>query len=1237
MIAVFHSRMAKGFLTCWKACMIASALVLTLVATSANAQSIFAALSGTVADPSGAVISNARVEIQNVESKVVRVFVTDKSGYFSVSQLPIGTYNVTVTADGFQQWVGSGIVLHGMENKSLNIPLKVGSTNATVEVSASEGEINITDSGAKASVITSEQLQHLTMIGRNATEILRIIPGAAQVSLGGSNQPSSDGSMIGINGFTVNGNAGGMSAVSINGQSGQGLSINQDGQNVEDPGAPGAATPVNPNPDMISEVSVLTSNYGADNAKGPVVINSLSKSGGSAFHGDFHSYFRNSALNAEQAYAKLQESEAGYNKGYLKVPSHNYDPGFDIGGPILIPGTSFNKERKKFFFHESFESYLQLFDGGINTAFVPTANMISTGDFSPMGTAAYAASSKLGFGAISAVPTTPSQVGPAFRSGCSINGGVMNKACIDPAAQLWLQNSLPTPTLSSPNPLGYNYVSPVQETQNDYHNMAKVDVNLSDKTKMYVTWSHQQENANMTLGLWQGSGNGVIPSPSPTIGANSSDLYTFNFVRILSPTVTVEARVGYTHEYMPGKPGAPNKVLRKDMNFPLTGVFSNPNAPVATSWGGSIPNIGDIGHDYHPTFYAEKGIPSTGADLTKVMKTHTIKVGYLWEKIYNAQDAWAQYQGVFSYGPWNTFFTGNNYADILMGANEGYFEQALPPAMQMEQKATSFYATDHWKLNRHITLDYGLRLEHFGAPYANNQWGLAAFTPSAYQSSGTNPGVSWHSLNSSTPISGNTESFLVYSPRVGAAIDLFGNGKTVLRGGWGAYRYGVNLQTYQGAANTAVGSLGWSAPGSAISWENIDQFKNGGGGSTASCAANVSGGIDAGNNHCAPTVTWGVPTDFSNSTIYVADVRNHDQPYTVTYSLNIDQQLPAKFLGEVSYVGNHSDLTQSSINMNSVPIGAMTAASVTQTCQGLDTNSDPATQLNNQLNDSYCQQRFRPFPKYQAVNAPESSAIAQYDSFQSSLTRSAGFATLSFNYAFSKNLANSNQSGAMKDYGRSEYWTLANFNRAQVFNASYIFTLPKFNIEHRLLSGLANGWELSGITQIQSGAMLTANTGYQFSMSNAAAAQFLAGTPDVTVAPILTCDPKTGLKKGQFANPSCFKVPTNTSGTIGNGRFPYLAGPKYWNSDIAIHKAFSITEQQKLDVRFSAFDFMNHALPSFVAGGDNNLKLQFDSSGKLTNATDTTHACPGALCQAFGYADVHYGQRRLEVSAKYSF
>jgi hypothetical protein len=1249
LVRLSNLRLARGVQTGFRACLIAVAIGLFLMGSSAAfAQSIFATMSGTVTDSTGALVIGAKVQVQNADTKLVRAFVTDKSGYFSATDLPIGTYNVTVVAKGFEQWVGSGIVLHGMEDRNLTVPLKIGAASEIVEVSASSGQIDITDSGAKAETLTSDDLEKEPLIGRNATEILRIIPGAAQITLGGTNRPAADGSVIGVNGFVANGsNAGGMAAVSINGQSGQGISINEDGQNAEDPGAPGAATPVNPNPDMIAEVSILTSNYGADNAKGPVVINALSKSGGSAIHGDAHFYARNSSLNAEDAFSKAEEVTNGQPKGYLVVPNHFYYPGADIGGPVYIPHTRFNSTAKtKLFFHESFEAYLQLIDGGINTAFVPTANMISTGDFSQLASWDPSGGTQGGFWGIgdipqlSATPTTQAAQLLTERPGCSITNGTMTQGCIDPNSQLWLKASLPTPTLSAPNAHGDNYVSPVQEPQNDYHNMAKIDIEFSDNTKAYISWSHQQEVATMPLGLWQGSGNGIIPAPSSTIANNASDLYTFNFMHIFSPSLTVEARIGYTHEYMPGQPGDPAKVLRSQMGFPLTGVFGNPNAPVATSWSGSIPGIGDVGHDYHPTFYAEKGIPSTGADLTKVIRTHTLKAGYLWENLYNAQDAWGQYQGVFGYGYWNTNFTGNNYADILMGANQGYFEQDLPPTMKMGQVSTSFYATDHWKFNRHVTIDYGMRLEHFGAPTASDPWGLAAFDPSQYAPQSTagtqNPGLSWYSLNPNTPPSGNTESFLVLTPRFGAAIDVFGNGKTVVRGGWGEYRYAVNMQTYQGAANTAAGSFGWSSPGSAASWEDIDKFKNNGGGTSTSCTADANGGIDVTSGtpgaHCAPTISLGTPTNFANGSITAADVRNHDQPYTITYSLNIDQQLPSRFMAEISYVGNHSNLTQNGVNMNPVPVGAMssTAVGANSICVG------QGATYTAQATSGYCQQQFRPYPYYQTLTAIESSSISQYDSFQAQLTRSVGWSTLNFNYAFSKNMGDSNQAGAFKDWGEKEYWTPSNQDRAHVFNASYIFSTPKMSLANHFVNGLANGWQLSGVTQIQSGAMLTAVTGSQFDIANASNGVLLVGSPDVTVAPILTCNPKSGLHKGQYANPSCFTLPLNAGQGIGNTRFPYLAGPKYWNSDLALQKSINVKEQQHLDLRFSAFNFMNHALPSFQ-GGDSNLKLNFTSAGVLSNATDSVNACPGPNCAAFGYDDYHYGQRRLEVSAKYSF
>ena len=175
---------------------------------------------------------------------------------------------------------------------------------------------------------------------------------------------------------------------------------------------------------------------------------------------------------------------------------------------------------------------------------------------------------------------------------------------------------------------------------------------------------------------------------------------------------------------------------------------------------------------------------------------------------------------------------------------------------------------------------------------------------------------------------------------------------------------------------------------------------------------------------------------------------------------------------------------------------------------------------------------------------------------------------------------------------------------------------------------------------MQSGAQLTAASNYQFNMANGPSGVALVGSPDVSVYPVITCNPKSGLHSHQFANPDCFALPSGTN--YGNGRMPYLNGPMYWNSDATLIKRFQIKEKQNLEVRFSGFNFLNHALPSFT-GGDNNLHLNFNSTtGKLSNGNGTSQAngggkCPGPTCEDFGYADYTYGHRELEFGAKYSF
>ena len=1213
-----------------------SAGFLAICVQPASAQSIFANLSGTVTDASGALVAGAKVTVQNAGTKVSTLLTTNGAGYFSATQLPTGTYNVTAEAKGFVKYRASGIVLNSSDDKTLSISLRVGAENETVEVSATAGEVAITDSGEKSDLISAKELNELSLVGRNATEYLKILPGAALSANGGVNKLAYSGEVVGINGFAVNNQAGGLSGVSVNGQTGQGIAITQDGQNVFDPGAAGSATPVNPNPDMISEVKVLTSNYTSENIKGPIVVNTVTRSGGSAFHGDAHFYARNSAMNAEDAYNKGIESDRsnGFSPGQLKGPSAYYYPGFAIGGPIIIPGTNFNKSRQKLFFFDSYENYHQNIDGGLDRAFVPTSAMLN-GDFSALSQSAYGS---VGRFAMNSVPTQPN-AGKYFgfddraANGCSITGGILSSGCIDANAQLLMKDFLPAATSTVPDANGFNYVAVVTEKQNSWQNVARGDLNVTESTKFYVSWSRQRETANMPLGLWNNSGDWVVPAPSATIGANGSDFVAVNFVHVFSPTLTTEARFGYTKINFPSNPATPSKILRQSMNFPLTGVFNNPDAPAVLSWSQSIPTLGDIGHDYHPTMIAEKGIPSGAADITKVWKTHTFKSGFFYEHTYNKQDNWGQFMGEFTYDPWNQI-SGNNYADMLMGiGNDGYFEQALPPPTNLAQNIASFYAQDHWRLTRRISIDYGMRFEHYAKPYADNPWGIAVFNPAAYSAGVNDSGIQWHGIDSSVPLSGVNSRLFFYSPRVGAAIDVFGTGRTVIRGGWGKFRAYDSVQSnaYTGPAQTAQGSVGWSCSfnvQNCATWEMLDTHNS------TNCTAQAVGTAPA---NCAPAVIFGTKVNFANSSFSAASPKNDEQPLVTSYSLTVDQQLPNRFRLEVSYVGNHTDYLQGTVNVNSVPLGTLTAANFS--CNGV--GSGP--------NDAVCQQQFRPFTQYQNITQSVTAGKAQYDALQTSLTRSVGLLTLQANYTWAKAVGdgiavnNGGLSGALPDLGVREYWGVLPLDRAHVLSAAYVLNVPRLHGGNAFLRGAANGWQISGITQVESGGQITAagggsggNTGatnLNFGLTGTAGSVALLGTPDVNLYTNITCNPTQGLQKNQFVNPNCFSLPG--PGQIGDGRIPYMPGPMFWNSDLTLLKSFKISERQNVEFRIAAFNFLNHDLLSFN-NGDNNLKMAF-SNGVLTNATDTKHACPGPSCAAFGYADYHYGHRILELGVKYSF
>ena len=1194
---------------------------LFLLVPVASAQSIFADLSGTVTDTSGAVVPGAKITVQDASSHVSRLATSNNAGYFSITQLPTGTYSVTAEAKGFQRWVASGIALQSSDKKDISISLRVGAATETVEVNATAGEVAVTDSGEKSTDISGKELQELSLEGRNASEFVKILAGASLSANGGLNKPAYSGQVVGINGFCAgNGcNAGGLSSVTINGMGGaqqgiSGLGISQDGQDTQDPGAPGNATPVNPNPNMISEVKVLTSNFTAENAKGPVVVNTVTKSGGSDFHGEAYFYARNAAMNANDAFNK----EPG-----IGVPRPNesyYYPGFNIGGPVLIPGTNFNKSRRKVFFFEGYENYHQTLDGGVDRAFVPTQAMLN-GDFSSL--IGYAGTT--GRLRLYTLPTTPanSWLGMTERPGCAITNGVMNSGCIDPIAQLYLKDVVPAANVDPLTHDGFNYVQSFIAPQNSWQNVVRGDWNITDNTKAYVTWSRQRETANMPTGLWVGASDWAVPTPTPIVGANGSDSLTVTFSKVFSPTLTSESRFGYTYINFPNSPKDPKKLLKKDLGYPLNGVYGNPDIPAFTSWSDSMPTFGAVGNDFHPNMIAVKGSPTVSANLTKVIKSHTTKYGFYYEHTYNKQDNWGQYMGIFQYASWAGSPTGNEYADALMGMGWGaYSETALPPPSEIAQNVASFYAQDNWKLTRRITVQYGMRFDHYARPYDASGFGMAIFNPQLYNlqvassSSAQNPGVLWHAISSNVPLSGGKNRLFFYSPRVGAAIDIFGNGRTVIRGGWGKYRAYNSVQShdYTDPAGTSYGAVTFGCGNNDPKCPTLE---------------------DVDKNAVTPVA--GEPV-LSGNSFGAVNPSNDEQPLVTSYSLSIDQLLPAKFKLELSYVGNNTKFMQSWVNTNSVPLGAMSNQAAIQA-------QYPTQCGGTNFSNASCENLFRPYPLYSQVNEAVTAGKARYDSLQATLRRNVGWLTLQMNYTFSKALGNGTQvangglTGALPDYGAHWLYGILPYDRAHVLSAAYVFHLPNPQYGNKFVKGLANGWQISGITQVESGAQMTAIASAQgngflnFSLSDPLSP--LLGTPDITLYPLVTCNPTRGLKHGQYLNANCF-APAPV-GQLGTGSMPYMAGPMYWSSDLTLIKNIKISERQSLEFRFAAFNPLNHSLSSFNTN-DNNLHLQFNSSNNLTtNATDPSHPCPGPSCAAFGYADYGFGHRVLEVGAKYSF
>src|SRR5215470_10190484 len=334
--------------------------ILLLPASFALAQVTGSAtVRGLVKDPSGAVVPKASVTLTNDATKFERKAKTTEEGVYNFSSLDPGTYSLKVEAQGFKTYEQKGIIVGASDTKGVDAVMEVGAANETVTIQASV-EVIQKETGAKENTITSKQIDNTSIISRSALELLRILPGVVAPD-------EAD-----LQSVTFGGGANANASYNVNGLRGEENNISIDGSRLMDIGS-NNGTIITTNADMIQEVKVQTSNYSAEYGSSGVQITATTKNGSSAFHGEGYDYIRNFRLNANDRSNTLF--------GLSKSEDTYQYPGGNIGGPILIPGTRFNKNRDKLFFFFGYEYYNQALDGGTLRALVPTQDM-RNGNFS---------------------------------------------------------------------------------------------------------------------------------------------------------------------------------------------------------------------------------------------------------------------------------------------------------------------------------------------------------------------------------------------------------------------------------------------------------------------------------------------------------------------------------------------------------------------------------------------------------------------------------------------------------------------------------------------------------------------------------------------------------------------------------------------------------------------------------------------------------------------------------------
>ena len=1128
------------------------ACYLALVAPrwAGEAQTVTGTITGTVVDHTGAVIVGARVNLLHEATGGRRSASTNESGAFVLVALPPGTYTLRIEATGFQVYERAGIVLTANERLALGtIELPLGQVTETVTVTA-QGPVLATESADNTAMLSQSQLRDIMIRGRDIVNLLRILPGVSQVTGGADSLGGRYGSFV----------------PNISGTRDQWNNVTLDGQAANDVDilrAFSAATSV----DAISEVKVVLNAYLAEYGPNPGGnINVVTKSGTKEFRGSFYWYKRHEKFNANDFFL---------NRSGQPRPIFRYGNfGLTLGGPVLLPG-NFNVSRERLFFFYSHEDWRTRVPQSLLRFTLPT-ELERRGDYSQT----LDQNNRL------VIIRDPASTSP-------FPGNVIPPSRVHPEGRKLL-NVFPLPNrLDRSLTLGaYNYEFQDFQDVPKRGQMLKLDYRPTDRDTISLRPKRWWANTRAYTAL---AGFYNVPL------AYHHYLYTHNaanvaWTRVVSPSVVNEFGAGFWGAKELGLPGRGGWAGEFDPVLKSThGITLRQFNPQINPYG-FIPEMIFAGVPSAPSFTIDPRTPIDCGDevltvnnhLSVIRSGHTAKFGFYLQRNWTSEGWRApSFNGRYDFGRDvnNPLDADWPFANAQLGNFRAYVEATNRVVAHGKTLLTEWFAQDVWKASRKLTLTYGARFSWFtpyrlrtgvGAALALERYNQAR-APRLYRPARDASGrrVGWDPVTgeyrpvayigafvpgSGDPANGTVlgtdrsypEGFrrqqpVQVAPRIGFAYDVFGDGRTAIRGGFGINkrvleRSGPYInpaannppivflpQVFYGSFDTLMDAKGVLFPSSVNSWQKDDVV-----------------------------------------------------PSLYNWSLAVQRSLPWATVLEVAYVANAGRHLLQTVNLNTVPYGARFRPE----------NADP-TNPGRPLPDDF----FRPFPGYGTVTYYETSGTSNYNALQVQANRrfGAGF-QFGLAYTWSKAMGlTAAEPGGVARYISRRVWNYGplGFDQTHMFVLNYMWDLPRVSRiwPHRAARYLFDNWQLSGITTFASGVPSG------ISLTTTDGADITGGGDGVRV---LVLD-RPVLPRGQrsfyrWFNTLAFGRPP--VGSFGNAAATVFRGPGINNWDLTINKNIPVrSESRFIRVRCELYNAFNHTQYADV---DN--VARFDPAGNQVNA-----------------------------------